>query len=270
MYNELIRFDNDGAVRWTRRFSDVLTFGAGQYASWSANAVLVYTVGGEKRIAWTVHHQTWWPSVLTVWDPPGRLLSRFVNSGWLTALNVTTDGRHLLAAGWSNDTDGSMLAALDIANPSGTSPERAASAFECLTCPPGRPVRYFVMPRPEVARLTGRRLRTPRLDVLNSGTIEIRGTQSPDEVSAEVIYEFSPALEPVRASASDTYWEWHRALEAEHIVAHAADTCPERRGFTVRRWDPKQGWCELHVPSATGRRAAAEGVAVRANSRRRY
>lgn len=247
----LVRFDNNGTRRWSRSLSDSLTFGAGEYGPpWKTGAVFVYGVEGETRIAWTMHHRTWWPSILAVLDAEGRLLSRFANAGWMMALNITADQRHLLVGGWSNEHDGTILAALDVHQPTGSSPESPGSQFECLTCPAGRPVRYFVMPRPELATLTGYRMHTPLIDVTSSGTIEVRGRQNPlPSESAEIVYEFSPSLTPVRATASDAYWDWHRQLEADGKVDHDAAICPERNGFTVRQWD-RAGWPDVAAPPA--------------------
>ncbi len=254
LYESLYCFHEDGRVRWTRSPADAFTFRAGRYgAPWGSSAFIVYGSGAGRRIAWTTHHHTWWPSMLVTLDRDGQALSRFVNAGWMTALTVTPDGRHLLAGGWHNDSDGSMLAVLDAADPSGSSPERAGSPFECLTCPPGRPMRYFVMPRPELSRITRYRPETPHVHAFSSGTIEFRTLQTPsDSPPGEVIYEFSPAFEPVRASASDAYWEWHRRLEADGRLTHAAAACPERRGFTIRRWDAEAGWRDVHVRPTPG------------------
>ncbi len=248
----LICFTPEGRIRWSVRPQDRFTFGAGEYgAPWGTGAVLGFRQAGAARIAWTAHHHTWWPSLLLVLDADGHVISRFVNSGWLTALNVTADNKYLLAAGWSNAQDAAVLAVLDAFNVTGASPEEDGSLFQCHNCPPGRPVRYFVLPRPELSRILRYPHSSPDLNVFEGGTLEVRTYQNISGAPpGEIIYEFSRDFEPRRATASDWYWEWHRTLERDGRIDHPADACPDRRGFTVRQWDPQAGWTSTTVPSA--------------------
>jgi hypothetical protein len=237
-----------GKFRWKQRFDDRLMFRSGEYsAPWVTRDLLVIERGRSKRIAVAAHHGIWWPGILTIFDGDGRVLHRFVNSGWITQLEVTRDGKYLLAAGVNNARDSAMLAVIDVDSPSGTSPEDAGSPFECLNCPAGRPARYFVLPRSELSRLVGGPLLKQTVDILPDGVIVLRVPQDPNSAT-EAVYEFSPDLDLRRASLSDGYWDWHRRLEAQHTLAHADRSCPERGGLAVTSWEPARGWRTWTAP----------------------
>ena len=91
--------------------------------------------------------------------------------------------------------------------------------------------------------LDERVLEQPQLRVLPGGSVLVRtwfGEQAPTR--PEAIYEFSPDLQFQRARMSDDYWVWHRRLEGQGKLTHAADQCPERPGLRVREWTPSSGW----------------------------
>ena len=73
-------------------------------------------------------------------------------------------------------------------------------------------------------------------------TIEVPAThQAPD-----ALYEFTPALDLVRASYSDRYWEKHRELETQGKISHSRQQCPDRNGpREIRIWDPESGWATV-------------------------
>ena len=237
-----------GKLRWKQRLDDRLMFRSGEYgAPWITEDMLVIGRGGSKRVAVAAHHDIWWPGILAILDGDGRVLHRFVNSGWITQLEVTRDGKYLLAAGVNNARDSAMLAVIDVDAPSGSSPEDSGSPFECVNCPAGRPARYFVLARSELSRLAGGALLKQTVDIHPDGTIVLRIPQDPKSAT-EAVYEFSSDLDLRRASLSDGYWDWHRRLEAQQTVAHADRTCPERGGLAVASWDPARGWRSWTAP----------------------
>jgi hypothetical protein len=62
-------------------------------------------------------------------------------------------------------------------------------------------------------------------------------------MAVEVLYEFTTALEFVRASYGDRYWEMHDALEAEGKIAHTRERCPQRHGPSgIKMWEKESGW----------------------------
>ena len=244
----LYSITESGKVRWSRRLDDRLVFRSGAYESpWVIRDMVMMERGPSKRIALAAHHSVWWPGIIATLDGDGRTLHRFVNSGWITQLELTRDGRFLLGAGVNNAHDSAALVVLDPDAASGTSPEEAGSPFECLNCPIGTPHRYFLLPRSELNRVAGTALLKQTVDILDDGAILLRIPQDPAS-GAEALYEFSPDLELRRASLADVYWDWHRRLEAQKLVDHPAERCPERRGLDVTSWERARGWRTWTIP----------------------
>lgn len=234
----LLALTNHGALNWLRSFDEVFTFGDRQYGPpWRTADLVVF--GQDQRIAWAVHHHTWFPSVIATYDAGGGLRSRFVHPGWITSLRSTHDGRLLLAAGVNNELDARVLLVIDAQQPNGAV-RSASSGGRCANCPDGNPAHYFVFPRPELSVAAGLPLlnddAAPRVVVLPSGRIEVHIVEHPRELPVvETIYEFGPDLSFLGGRAGDTYWGWHRQLEAVGRIDHAAADCPERRGLATGR-----------------------------------
>jgi hypothetical protein len=102
------------------------------------------------------------------------------------------------------------------------------------------------MPRTELNRITASRFNRALVQVMPDGilvrTVEVpAGPQNAQDV--DVLYEFSPALELIRATFSDNYWSLHDALFAQGKLTHGSDACPAHahpREITV--WTPATGW----------------------------
>jgi hypothetical protein len=256
----LYAVDADGAVRWTRRLEDRLTFRSGQYGPpWVTEDLLAYGSGSDLRIAWAIHHTMWWPSMIAAFDARGTLVDRFVHGGWVTALEASRDGGHLLAAGVSNRHDAAMLTVLDGRSPGGAPPEPEDSPFACVDCPRRLPAKYFVIPRSELSRVAGRALLRQMIEIAPDGTIVLRIPQNPHKSAAEAIYEFSSGFDLLRASLGDVYWDWHNALASAGKVDHEAERCSERAGLWIRVWDEPNGW-RIQTPAT----ATATSVPVSA------
>ncbi len=243
----LYAFDETGRLRWKRVADERFHFASGEYGPpWpSQSDLLAFEADGERRFAWALHHDTWWPSFVVVLDAEGRTRGRFVNAGWIRRMAMSADGRFLCAAGISNAAQAPMVAILDIAHLSGSSPEEEGSRYTCLDCPAGRPYRYFVFPRSPVSVAMQMRLDAPRVTPLGED-LEVRVVENEDPVAtAETIFEFSPALELRRAARNDIYWEWRRRLEAAHALTPPRAGDPDGDVPVVRAWDPARGWQEL-------------------------
>lgn len=240
---ELRRFAADGTPVWSARVEDRLIFGGGEYGPpWVAADVTAYRAGAGTRIAWSVHHFTWWPSLLVTLDSNGRRLGAFVNSGWISGVTVSPDGRHLLVSGVTNASRAYFFAVLDAERPFGRSPEPPRSETECVTCPPGDPLHYVVLPRTDVGGQYPFPAPGPVVQAFDHGGIQVQTLESEGPKVGAVIYELSPDFEVRQARLSDSFWEWHRRLEAEGRLNHAADQCPHREAFDVRHWTPQAGW----------------------------
>jgi hypothetical protein len=156
------------------------------------------------------------------------------------------DGNRLAIAGFSNMKNGAMVALLDASAIDGQSPPSDQPEFECAGCGPDRPLRYVIMPRSEVNRISGapfnRASLAPRGDTLLARTLEL---PQPDTTiaAANALYEFTPRLELLYASYTDRYWEAHQQLERLGKITHTRARCPERDGPPqIEIWEPATGW----------------------------
>jgi len=240
-----------GTPLWRITPKDTVRFVGGKYGPpWGTLQSVVYRADGETRIAWSVHHHSWWPSALIVYDGAGHPIDRFVNAGWITRIAVSHDDKRLFAAGINQEHGGVMFAVLDARHPGGSSPSEGDSPFACLDCGPGRPLHYYVLPNPELTGFGDRNPITPWIKVFDSGAVELRVSPRSEALpGAEIIWEFSPSLDIESVGASDVYWQWHRRLETQGQVQHRSDDCPERKAFTAREWTAQSGWRTLSVPA---------------------
>lgn len=247
--DSLLRFSIEGRRGWSITPDDRVTFRAGEYGPpWSSAYMRPYEASGRTRIAWAVHHYTWWPALLITLDPQGKRLGTFVNSGWIDMVDQSADRRHLLISGTNNERDGHFFAVLDADRPTGRSPEPPGSATECLDCPSGDPLRYVVFRRTDVAQHQKDRIAMPTIQVFEDGRVFVHVHQSSEPGIASVIYELSTDYTVGEVRFSDTFWKWHRTLEEEGLLKHGASDCPERRTQIVEVWSPGTGWHTTNVP----------------------
>lgn len=244
-YGEIVRLDEDGRLLWAHKLEDRYEFGDTAYGpGWYPEDVMTYRADGEVRIAAAFHHHTWWPSVVTSLDAGGRAVGRFVHAGWVTALNLSADGRWLLASGISNAHGGAMVAALRASDITGSGPMAGGSLPECRNCPEPTPDRYVVVPWSDLARPSS----SPRILVLTgaSGTIEMRAVQRPvpDAATPELIVAFSASFDVLQRNASDGFAETHAMLERSGELTHPFAMCPWKTPL-VRMWTPADGWRDV-------------------------
>lgn len=237
----LYAISDNGELLWERSLDTRLTFGAGDFeAPWQPDDLLAFTNGGEPLTAWAVHHHTWWPSILTVFDARGVRLGAFAQSGWIRSARASADGLHIITGGFSNSRNGAAFAVLDARAPTGASPEDAGSPYECRNCPAGQPQRYFTVDWSDIATSLPPDERDAVVAVYpGRGTIELRAVQ---RRSVDLIVELSPSFEIAKRSVSDAFWESHRRLEKNGTLAHGRDACPYRNGPIVHEWTPSGGW----------------------------
>jgi len=236
----LYAIDSGGRTLWTASLDDSLAFGSGVYdAPWQPDDVMAFTRNGEPRVAWALHHYTWWPSILALFDASGRRLGTFVNAGWIRMVQATVDGHVLIAGGFSNSRNGAAFALLDADHPSGSSPEDPGSPYACRNCPDGRPRKYITVDWTDVAGPPESGDRSVSISVSAAGTISLRALQ---RYGTDAIVELSSSLEVTRAALSDSFWDAHASLEREHALTHDRAHCPFRDGPIVREWTPAHGW----------------------------
>lgn len=244
----LMWFTPGGALVRSASIEDRVGFTSATYGPpWIITDHRIDERGGAARIALAAHHQTWWPSVVTVLDERLQRRGTFVNAGWVEWVRWVSPDR-LLITGFSNPRDGGMVALLDAGALDGQSPADAGSEFRCATCGPGSPIRYIVLPRSEVNRVTASPFNgaSPEMagDRLLVHTVEVPLPAR----AVDALYEFSPSLDLLRASFSDRYWEVHQALEKEGKISHTRADCPDRDGpRAIEMWEPQAGWRTLRT-----------------------
>jgi hypothetical protein len=259
---ELLRFSMIGALKSAFTFEDRPRFKGTAYGPpWAITDYRVEGSGPAARVAVAAHHYEWWPSIVTVLDGRWSRRGTFVNAGWIERLHWMAPDR-LVISGFSNAADGGMIALLDAQAMDGASPASRGSEFECLSCGRGSALRYVVMPRSEVNRASmspfNRVVLMVKRDALIARTIEMPAT-SAVAAPADILYEFTPSLDLVRASYSDRYWEAHRELEAQGKIAHSRAQCPDRDGpREIRVWEPRTGWTTRPTAPSRARPSPAQ------------
>lgn len=239
----LLWFSSAGTLERTFTFDDALEFGTARFGGpWALTDYRLQQHRGERRLAVAAHHNHWWPGIVTLMNGRWERTRTFVNAGWVEQLHWLASDR-LLILGFANAVDGGMAALLDPETMGGQSPRTAQEEFHCSACGPEAALRYIVFPRSEVNRAAGATANRARLVATGNGlvvnTIEVAREMEP----VLAVYELSPALDVVRASYGDRYWETHRALEAEGRIGHPRERCPDRDGPShVEVWDRVAGW----------------------------
>lgn len=232
----LLRFSNEGDLRWGIRPDDVLTIGGTKYSGpWLTGPLTTMEVDGAVRIVWAVRDVTWWPALVLTFDAGATRIGTFANAGWIRT--VLPDGDRILISGFSNSASAGMAAMLDARSPSGRSPEDPTGPFFCGACPSAPPLHYMTFGRSEVNRATGSEINAATILNYERG-IEVH-TQEVGLTSSEVIYDLTRDFEVVRARFGDRYWDEHRRLEQDKRILHPADRCPaDPARLAVRRWPP--------------------------------
>lgn len=244
-------FTESGELRWEYTPDDRVHFGSGEYAGpWAAWNVFVVRTPDGFRIAWPVHHHTWWPSMLLLFDANGRRQTAFVHAGWIVNVASSHDGGRLFVTGSSNAREAYFLAVLDPARSGAVLPEPAGSPFACLDCGDSRPLQYYAFPRTEASRAA----KFPGIGpgILSSGgrTLQINVHEGSELPSAPAtLYEFTATGGGlIRANYVDSYWAWHHNYERLGHLAHRAQDCPERSKLIVSTWSA-DGWKTVRMPA---------------------
>ena len=245
---ELFWLDRNGVVRRHRAFDSQVTYRGRTFTSpWALGDFRLNDDRDPNRIALSLRHYEWWPSVVTVLDEQWQPTQRFVNAGWVD--NVAWASRdRLVISGFFNPLDGGMVAILDTNAMDGQSP-LAAGSTPCTSCGNAEALRYVVLPRSEINRVLGAPFNRASIQ-LSRDRIVVRTVEepSPSGYAAEALYEFTQDLQLLTATYGDRYWDRHRALEAAGTLDHPRERCAERHGPPrVELWEPGRGWKKLPV-----------------------
>jgi len=255
--HELFCFSATGKPLWSIRLTDELVFGAGRYGGpWlglvdhnQSKAVATYDIRGSKRIAWVQNHNSWWPAILTVLDSRGRTVSKWIHAGSIrTVASLRGDPPLLLVVGTSNSRNAAFLAVLDARDVSGSGPEEPGSPYECHSCPPGRPLRYFVFPPSE---LTLAHLLPYNHGVgvrLLSDGFDVQTQEVAPSFRLQGLFRFSLDFRLQHAAWSDGWLPTHRRFEREGKIDHTVEGCLEaKRSPRVLAWEPGSGFSEVRA-----------------------
>ena len=240
---ELTALNLDGRPRWTFRFDDTLKVGGVDYTGpWAVTAFAINDRFSPRRIAVAAHHWTWGPSMVAILDDSGTRLGTYANHGWLEQVQWVAPGR-LAIGGFSQSKDGGLVALVDTSKLDAQSPE-ADEKHQCANCGRNMPLRIAVMPRSEINLATHSRFNRAILERAGerviARTVEVPGA---GQGAADIIYEFSPALELLNATFSQRYWEVHDQLFSDKKLDHDRNACPHRDGPPpIHIWSADSGW----------------------------
>ncbi len=235
----LAAFGPNGALRWKFVPTDSLHCGSETFdAPWRISSIAISHDVAHPRVWVAYVHGTWWPSLLYEIDADGHATLRYLQSGWIRALAEwqSPAGHFLGAGGVLNEFERPSAAFLDLNGPPAASPS-TNPRFVCRDAPSGAPAALFQL---------------PTLDVLGQGAYAMATNVQPiakgfqiqlDESGGGAILELDDQLRIGSFSLADTYWKVHRGFEAEGLIHHPADACPERtRPQPIEEWTAATGW----------------------------
>lgn len=210
----LLCLDARGGLKWAQELDDTVALEGRRYGPpWAGADLLVYGEG-PKKIVFSAHHYTWSPSLTVAIEPrSGRRIGAYLHDGWMMRLGVTSDARHIVAAGIHKSGSAHAVAVLD-----------ADLA----------PAAYFPIPRPDGSVAAGE-FPDRQLYVINSGeptVVRISHTRAFHPVP-ETIVEIPRSLADADITYSAAYWTWHDRLEREGRLGHSSARCPFRRAVVA-------------------------------------
>jgi hypothetical protein len=145
----------------------------------------------------------------------------------------------------SNSNRSAGLFALDGRAAAGHSSEPPGSAYECLSCPSGQPLRYFLFPPSELNTAVGLPYNHFHDIQPIPGGFQVSTSEAYTWEEAHQSFVFSHEFELRRSSQNDS-WAMHEQLERSGKLGHSvADCAMYRIPPPVRAWDPATGWRDL-------------------------
>jgi len=244
-----------GSLLWTHKLDRVLEFSGHRFdGPWLVRDWIVVPGHGRSQIWVASAHRTWWPSFVESVAPTGAHTLRFVNAGHINSIAYLSapSGSYMLAAGVNNEYAAAMLAVLSEDAAPATAPAEPQSPYRCISCPAGRPDRYFLFPRSELGSAMGVPYNMVYSVRVTDGGIEISVREVGDP-QLRSIYRLSRNLDVRSVAMSDAYWEIHRRFEREGRLNHPVEQCDEwRKGKEVRAWTRETGWTSTWVKPEFG------------------
>jgi DNA-binding winged helix-turn-helix (wHTH) protein len=254
--HELFCFSSRGKLLWRYRPALAAEFRTKDLnGPWFISHLIVVPEGKNTSIWLAINHSVWWPAFMVRLSSVGTPRVMFLSSGMITELFRIQNaaGSFILASGVNNEYRTASLAAIAQDGAPATSPQSVNSPYECAhNCPPGKPYRYFLLPRSELGAFSEVPYNVAeylhaREDGVTAEVDELREFDMRPGFSS--FYGFSRALNPTSVAYGDSYPELHRAAEKRGWVTHTLANCPERnRPAAVKVADENGRWTQVLVP----------------------
>ena len=250
-------FSHDGTLRWSYVHGGAQTFGGSEYAPpFLAHRIITTPRADGGKNVWLVSvHSPWFPSVMSQTRPDGTPSAEYWSNGHISRIweGVIAGRRVVLVGARSNEAEGASVAMLDADHPAGSAPADEAR-YRCSTCPPGQPLRFVKIPKPD--RLKVLRGTSPVMRISVDGPshiiVWVNHVLDWEPNLGEVIYTFDADLRLLSAVPSDSYAAACRSLQAKQLIAPPAASSPSGDQFPVRWWDGA-GFVELIAPTQASR-----------------
>lgn len=249
----VVALNSDGTVRWQVDLQLHLKFKGGEFEGpWQVHAFAVQREGRSRRTWVAFGHHTWWPGVVLEILPDGTNRVVYLQSGRVRALaEWKTSAGHFLALGGVNNEYRQPSLAIVPIDPDAVgkpfvyaSPQSADSDFACLDCGDSTPLRYYLF--------SGSEFQEPMRSL--SATVENVSVAGEDlKVSLDGSAGFTIAtvgqnLDVRTLFRADNFENQHRMLEAQGLLTHPLEQCPEVGSDRPVRVFSSSGWATHRLP----------------------
>ena len=246
----ILAFRRDGSLIWqVQPVLQIAHKGQTFDGPWQVMDFRISPDRARPRVWIAYNHVTWRPGFVIEVEPNGRNLLRYVQSGWLHALQYwpTAGGTFLAVGGVGNEYSRASVALVNVDGEPAQSVPNEDSPLACEGCPRGDPHAFFLFPPSELTILYNRPYSWARRLVLDGPHLKIATDEGFGEGS---IVGISPDLRVVEFERADRYWQAHRTFEKQGRIAHTADDCPERAvAHEMQVWTARGGWTQYTVTS---------------------
>lgn len=238
---------------------------------WLVSAV-AFSAPPRARLWVAYGHHTSHPAFVLEIDAHGAQRIRYLHAGTIRVLTHWQHGRQsfLAVGGMENQQRQAAVTVVDLDAAPARWPVESASVLTCTGCPIAPPRAVVSIP---TSHVTYARLRSTAwvagLSVTPAGSLSIDVSSGGSEVNLETSVVMSPAFALTSVERSSHHWATHRALEAQGMLDHAVDACPEAGGVDIRFW-ARDSWTTSRVADsrASGVTRVATGVAASPSGRR--
>jgi len=240
----IVSFDSNGKIRWKRQASLSVACGSGNYVGpWTLATLTVSADLAHPKIWAAFNHNTWWPGFLLEIDAEGRAAVRYVQNGWIRSTTEFSSpaGHFLAVAGVLNEFERASTAILNLDGPPSASPHTDPQ-FNCADLPAGQPTSVTLWPELDTKGLASYAMAV-QVKKFDDGLQVLLDTGGGDAIGELDLTGHVRSL-----LLADNYWMLHRQLEAQAIIKHPAEECPERtRPKPIETWTPGKGWTHTTI-----------------------